>query len=137
MRYQNPRYMVENAGAADLISGGRLQLGISRGSPQQVIDAWRHFGYSPIDGEIDEDMGRHRAKEFLECCVARASLSRIPVRCFPILLDCCTLNHTPKGGAIVFGGEPSAGRTPRMAFAANSLRFLRDSEPQFHRGPEA
>ena len=38
MRYENPLYMVEDAGAADLISGGRLQLGISRGSPEQVID---------------------------------------------------------------------------------------------------
>ncbi|MFA7472431.1 MAG: LLM class flavin-dependent oxidoreductase, partial [Spirosomataceae bacterium] len=36
MRYENPYYMVENAGAADLISEGRLQLGISRGSPEQV-----------------------------------------------------------------------------------------------------
>lgn len=32
MRYENPLYMAEDAGAADLISGGRLQLGISRGS---------------------------------------------------------------------------------------------------------
>ena len=31
MRYENPLYMAEDAGAADLISGGRLQLGISRG----------------------------------------------------------------------------------------------------------
>ena len=38
MRYENPLYMAEDAGAADLISGGRLQLGISRGSPEQVID---------------------------------------------------------------------------------------------------
>jgi alkanesulfonate monooxygenase SsuD/methylene tetrahydromethanopterin reductase-like flavin-dependent oxidoreductase (luciferase family) len=44
MRYENPMYMVEDAGAADLISGGRLQLGISRGSPEQVIDGWRHSG---------------------------------------------------------------------------------------------
>src|SRR4029079_10018625 len=45
MRYENPFYMFENAGAADLISNGRLQLGISRGSPEQVIEGWRHFGY--------------------------------------------------------------------------------------------
>ena len=38
MRYENPLYMAEDAGAADLISQGRLQLGISRGSPEQVID---------------------------------------------------------------------------------------------------
>ena len=47
MRYENPLYMAEDAGAADLISGGRLQLGISRGSPEQVIDGWRYFGYVP------------------------------------------------------------------------------------------
>src|SRR6187455_3533238 len=34
MRYENPMYMAEDAGAADLIAGGRLQLGISRGSPE-------------------------------------------------------------------------------------------------------
>lgn len=66
MRYENPLYMVEDAGAADLISGGRLQLGISRGSPEQVIDGWRHFGYEPLDGETDADMGRRTALEFLD-----------------------------------------------------------------------
>jgi alkanesulfonate monooxygenase SsuD/methylene tetrahydromethanopterin reductase-like flavin-dependent oxidoreductase (luciferase family) len=66
MRYENPFYMVEDAGSADLISGGRLQLGISRGSPEQVIDGWRHFGYAPADGESDADMGRRHAETFLE-----------------------------------------------------------------------
>src|SRR5580692_10177125 len=66
MRYENPHYMAEDAGAADLISGGRLQLGISRGSPEQVIDGWSYFGYHPADGESQEDMGRRHAKEFLE-----------------------------------------------------------------------
>src|SRR5450755_34842 len=66
MRYENPHYMAEDAGAADLISGGRLQLGISRGSPEQVIDGWRYFGYRPTKGEDDADMGRRHAEEFLE-----------------------------------------------------------------------
>lgn len=66
MRYENPLYMVENAGAADLISGGRLQLGISRGSPEQVIDGWRYFGYEPAEGEDDATMGRRNAIEFLD-----------------------------------------------------------------------
>jgi len=66
MRYENPLYMVENAGAADLIAEGRLQLGISRGSPEQVIDGWRYFGYTPAEGETDADMGRRKALEFLE-----------------------------------------------------------------------
>jgi alkanesulfonate monooxygenase SsuD/methylene tetrahydromethanopterin reductase-like flavin-dependent oxidoreductase (luciferase family) len=66
MRYENPLYMAEDAGAADLIAGGRLQLGISRGSPEQVIDGWRHFGYQPPDGMTEEDMGRQHAEVFLE-----------------------------------------------------------------------
>jgi alkanesulfonate monooxygenase SsuD/methylene tetrahydromethanopterin reductase-like flavin-dependent oxidoreductase (luciferase family) len=66
MRYENPLYMVEEAGATDLISGGRLQLGISRGSPEQVIDGWKYFGYKTADGESDADMGRIKGLEFVE-----------------------------------------------------------------------
>ena len=66
MRYENPLYMAEDAGAADLIAGGRLQLGISRGSPEQVIDGWRYFGYAPPEGETDADMARRHAEVFLE-----------------------------------------------------------------------
>src|SRR6187431_1716676 len=66
MRYENPLYMAEDAGAADIIAGGRLQLGISRGSPEQVIDGWRHFGYAPRDGETAADMARRHAEVFLE-----------------------------------------------------------------------
>jgi alkanesulfonate monooxygenase SsuD/methylene tetrahydromethanopterin reductase-like flavin-dependent oxidoreductase (luciferase family) len=66
MRYENPLYMIEDAGAADLIAGGRLQLGISRGSPEQVIDGWRYFGYEPAKGESDADMGRRKGLEFVE-----------------------------------------------------------------------
>src|SRR6266568_4269946 len=65
MRYENPLYMAEDAGAADLISGGRLQLGISRGSPEQVIEGWRYFGFSPAEGETDADMARRHAEVFL------------------------------------------------------------------------
>jgi alkanesulfonate monooxygenase SsuD/methylene tetrahydromethanopterin reductase-like flavin-dependent oxidoreductase (luciferase family) len=66
MRYENPLYFAEDAGAADLIAGGRLQLGISRGSPEQVIDGWRHFGVEPAEGESEADMARRRTKELLE-----------------------------------------------------------------------
>jgi alkanesulfonate monooxygenase SsuD/methylene tetrahydromethanopterin reductase-like flavin-dependent oxidoreductase (luciferase family) len=66
MRYENPLYMAEDAGAADLIAGGRLQLGISRGSPEQVIDGWRYFGYRPAEGETDADMGRRHAEVFFD-----------------------------------------------------------------------
>ena len=63
MRYENPLYMAETAGAADLISGGRLQLGISRGSPEQVVDGYRYFGYDPGDDNDHESRvlcGRRR-----------------------------------------------------------------------------
>ncbi|XYD12354.1 LLM class flavin-dependent oxidoreductase (plasmid) [Methylobacterium sp. NMS12] len=66
MRYENPRSMVENAGSADLIAGGRLQLGLSRGSPEQVVDGWRHFGFAPAEGETDADMGRRHTEVFLD-----------------------------------------------------------------------
>jgi len=62
MRYENPMYFAEDAGAADLIAGGRLQLGISRGSPEQVIDGWRYFGYEPAEGEDDAEMARRHAE---------------------------------------------------------------------------
>jgi alkanesulfonate monooxygenase SsuD/methylene tetrahydromethanopterin reductase-like flavin-dependent oxidoreductase (luciferase family) len=48
MRYENPFYMAEDAGAADLIEG------------------WRHFGYAPAPGESEADMGRRHAEVFLK-----------------------------------------------------------------------
>jgi alkanesulfonate monooxygenase SsuD/methylene tetrahydromethanopterin reductase-like flavin-dependent oxidoreductase (luciferase family) len=66
MRYENPLYMAEDAGAADLIAGGRLQLGISRGSPEQVIDGWRYFGYQPAEGSDEAEMARQHTEVFLQ-----------------------------------------------------------------------
>jgi alkanesulfonate monooxygenase SsuD/methylene tetrahydromethanopterin reductase-like flavin-dependent oxidoreductase (luciferase family) len=66
MRYENPFYMVENASAADFISGGRLQVGLSRGSMEQVVDGWRYFGFVPAQGETDVEMGRRHTEIFLE-----------------------------------------------------------------------
>ena len=66
MRYENPLMMAENAGAADLIATGRLQLGISRGSPEQVIDGWRYFGYRPAEGETEADLARRHTEVLLE-----------------------------------------------------------------------
>jgi alkanesulfonate monooxygenase SsuD/methylene tetrahydromethanopterin reductase-like flavin-dependent oxidoreductase (luciferase family) len=83
MRYENPHYMVEDAGAADLIAGGRLQLGISRGSPEQVIDGWRYFGHRPKEGESDADMGRRHTEEFLELLQGKGFARPNPRPMFP------------------------------------------------------
>ena len=71
MRYENPMYMAEDAGTADLIATGRLQLGISRGSPEQVIDGWRYFGYAPGEGMSDAEMARRHTEVFLEVLEGR------------------------------------------------------------------
>jgi alkanesulfonate monooxygenase SsuD/methylene tetrahydromethanopterin reductase-like flavin-dependent oxidoreductase (luciferase family) len=83
MRYENPLYMAEDAGAADLIARGRLQLGISRGSPEQVIDGFRYFGYNPEPGESDADMGRRHAEAFLQALRGKGFAQPNPRPMFP------------------------------------------------------
>ncbi|MFP9135728.1 LLM class flavin-dependent oxidoreductase [Devosia sp. XGJD_8] len=83
MRYENPLYMAEDSGAADLISGGRLQLGISRGSPEQVIDGWRYFGHVPAEGQTDADMARTNAEIYLEALKGQGFAQPNPRPMFP------------------------------------------------------
>jgi len=83
MRYENPLYMAEDAGAADLIAGGRLQLGISRGSPEQVIDGFRYFGYNPPEGQTDADMARQHAEVLLEVLKGKGFAQPNPSPMFP------------------------------------------------------
>src|SRR6187402_2819902 len=64
MRYENPFAMAELAAQTDLIASGRLQLGISRGSPETVVDGWRAFGFEPAEGETDADLARHHMQDF-------------------------------------------------------------------------
>lgn len=83
MRYENPLYMAEEAGAADLISGGRLQLGISRGSPEQVVDGWRYFGYQPAENENESDMARRHTEVFLDILQGKGFAQPNPQPMFP------------------------------------------------------
>jgi alkanesulfonate monooxygenase SsuD/methylene tetrahydromethanopterin reductase-like flavin-dependent oxidoreductase (luciferase family) len=83
MRYEDPLYMAEDAGAADLIAGGRLQLGISRGSPEQVIDGWRYFGYVPEEGQSDAEMARRHTEVLLEIMRGKGFAQPNPRPMFP------------------------------------------------------
>jgi len=59
MRYESPLYMAETAAAADLLSGGRLQLGVSRGSPEPAWHGAEAFGHS-----LDPDDAREKTALF-------------------------------------------------------------------------
>jgi alkanesulfonate monooxygenase SsuD/methylene tetrahydromethanopterin reductase-like flavin-dependent oxidoreductase (luciferase family) len=65
MRYENPLYMAEEAAAVDLLSDGRLQLGVSRGSPETALRGSEAFGYLPADGSTDADLAREKTSLFL------------------------------------------------------------------------
>ena len=59
MRYESPLYMAETAAAADLLAGGRLQLGVSRGSPEPAWHGAEAFGYA-----LDPDEAREKTALF-------------------------------------------------------------------------
>jgi alkanesulfonate monooxygenase SsuD/methylene tetrahydromethanopterin reductase-like flavin-dependent oxidoreductase (luciferase family) len=84
MRYENPLYMAEDAGAADLIAGGRLQLGISRGSPEQVIDGFRYFGYQPAEDDAPgANLARQHTEAFLRVLTGAGFAQPSPSPMFP------------------------------------------------------
>jgi len=80
MRYENPLYMAEEAAAADLISGGRLQLGVSRGSPEIALRGAESFGYVPAEGETAADSARHKTEIFLAAINGAAVARTDPAR---------------------------------------------------------
>ena len=119
MRYENPLYMAEDAGAADLIAGGRLQLGISRGSPEQVIDGYRYFGYAPAEGEDDAAWPAGTPRCSSRSSRARGSPSRTRGRCSRTRRACSGSSRTRTGlrERIWWGSASNATRSGRRSSA--------------------
>ncbi|GAA1852952.1 LLM class flavin-dependent oxidoreductase [Microbacterium koreense] len=65
MRYENPLYLAEEAASVDLLSGGRLALGVSRGSPETVVRGYEAFGYTASDDPRGADIAREHFELFL------------------------------------------------------------------------
>jgi alkanesulfonate monooxygenase SsuD/methylene tetrahydromethanopterin reductase-like flavin-dependent oxidoreductase (luciferase family) len=108
MRYENPLYMAEEAAATDLISGGRLQLGISRGSPEPALNGAAAFGYRPAEGETDADMARRHTTVFRRAITGAGMVPADP-------------NHMQGGHAGMLPVEPvSPGLPERIWWGAGS-----------------
>jgi alkanesulfonate monooxygenase SsuD/methylene tetrahydromethanopterin reductase-like flavin-dependent oxidoreductase (luciferase family) len=65
MRYENPLYLTEEAAALDLISGGRLALGVSRGSPEPALRGYEAFGYTGSTDPRGADIAREKFDLFM------------------------------------------------------------------------
>ena len=125
MRYENPLYMAEDAGAADIIAGGRLQLGISRGSPEQVIDGWRYFGHAPAEGMTEADMARRHTEVLLEVLRGEGFAQPAPRPMFPNPPVFCASNLTRRACGTASGGVPV--QTPPRSGAAKLGMNLQSS----------
>jgi alkanesulfonate monooxygenase SsuD/methylene tetrahydromethanopterin reductase-like flavin-dependent oxidoreductase (luciferase family) len=73
LRYENPLYMAEEAALADLVSDGRLQLGLSRGSPEPAYRGADAFGYRPPDGTSDTEYS-HAKLDLFRAAIAGAGV---------------------------------------------------------------
>lgn len=82
MRYENPYMMAENTGLTDIITQSRVQLGVGRGSPEQVLDGWKYFGYDYSEEEIKE-ITRQRTLEFLKLLEGKPFAEPNPMPMFP------------------------------------------------------
>ena len=65
MRYENPLYLAEEAAALDLLSDGRVALGISRGSPEPAERGWEAFGYAGSTDPRGADIAREKFPQFM------------------------------------------------------------------------
>ena len=105
MRYENPLYMAETAAAADLLAGGRLQLGVSRGSPEPAWRGAEAFGYS-----VDPDEAREKTALFRAAIAGGGVAPPTPAaaRATPSSPSSRSRPASPTGS----GGAPARARPP-------------------------
>ena len=137
MRYENPFYMIEDAGAADLIAGGRLQLGISRGSPEQVIEAGGTSATRRPRAKPTRTWRRRHAEVFLELLGGRRLRAAYPRPMFanpPGLLRLEPHSEGPARPHLVgrrLERHRGLGRRTGMNLQSSTLKFDESGEP-FH-----
>ena len=54
-----------------------------RGSPEQVIEGFRHFGHVPVEGATDADMAREKTEVFLQALTGAGLPNPTPPRAQP------------------------------------------------------
>ena len=110
MRYENPLYMAEEAAAADLLASGRLQLGISRGSPEPAWHGAEAFGYPHEANDAREKTERFRAAISARGSSAPTSAEHPETRCSPFSLS---------RPALTSGSGGAPGRVSRRSGSAS------------------
>ncbi len=132
MRYENPYMMAENAGLTDIITQGRVQLGVGRGSPEQVLDGWKYFGYDYSEEEI-KDITRERTLEFLKLIEGGRFAEQNPQPMFPQAPGKLRLEPYSEGlrHRIWWG----AGSTQTAVWAAQQRFAEQNPQPMFPQAP--
>ncbi len=78
MRYENPLHLAEDAAALDLLSDGRLALGVSRGSPETVVRGYEAFGYTGSTDPRGADIARRHFDRFWQAIHGEGLAERDP-----------------------------------------------------------
>ncbi len=80
MRYENPLYLAEEAAALDLISRGRLALGISKGSLEPARRGWEAFGYGGSKDAQGSDIAREKFDLFMRAIRGESMVDADPTQ---------------------------------------------------------
>ena len=113
IRYENPLHLAEEAATLDLVSRGRVALGVSRGSPEPARRGWEAFGYT-AEAPDGRDMARQKFLRLLaaadgEAMAVSDTLENNTRRCTTRAWGCRS-SRSRRRCAATSGGVPA--RTP-------------------------